>query len=100
MRDRLGFVLCRSALLRRRYSVRVLSGLVRRGSYALMPAKRRAREVLRAPEFYRQKVEELVQPKLVEMTPQSWWKRSAEISGLCGESSGSLDANVQPRGTR
>jgi FkbM family methyltransferase len=43
VRERLWFVLRRSALLRRLYSVRVLSGPMRRISYALMPAKRRAR---------------------------------------------------------
>jgi glycosyltransferase involved in cell wall biosynthesis len=42
-----------------------------------------AREVLRAPEFYRQKVEELIRPKLVElMSPENWWRRFCEMTGL------------------
>jgi FkbM family methyltransferase len=43
VRERLWFVLRRSALLRSLYSVHFLSGPMRRISYALMPAKRRAR---------------------------------------------------------
>jgi len=60
-----------------------------------------AREILRAPEFYRQAVEEFVRPRLVElMSPESWWKRIAEVCGLWSKSSGSLGANTHSRGTR
>jgi len=40
-------------------------------------------KVLQAPEFYRQKVEELARPRLIElMSPESWWRRFAEVTGL------------------
>lgn len=42
-----------------------------------------AREVLRDPEFYRQKVKELARPRLVElMSPENWWRRFNEVTGL------------------
>lgn len=41
------------------------------------------REVLRVPEFYRQKVKELARPRLIElMSPENWWRRFFEVTGL------------------
>jgi len=59
-----------------------------------------ANEVLSVPEFYRQKVEELVRPRLLElMSPEAWWNRIAEICQLAGGSPEPPGANVQPRDT-
>jgi glycosyltransferase involved in cell wall biosynthesis len=59
-----------------------------------------ANEVLRVPEFYRRKIEELVRPRLLElMSPETWWKRIAEICHLAGGSPEPLAANVHPRDT-
>jgi D-inositol-3-phosphate glycosyltransferase len=57
-------------------------------------------EVLRAPEFYRQKVEELVRPRLLElMSPEAWWKRIAEVSGFGGGSPDPLGSHVRGQET-
>ena len=57
-----------------------------------------AREVLRAPEFYRQKVLELARPRIVElMSPENWWNRIAEVTGLRVETIDAQSANVQSR---
>ena len=40
-------------------------------------------EVLGVPDFYRQKVLELIRPKLAElMAPENWWRRFFEVTGL------------------
>jgi glycosyltransferase involved in cell wall biosynthesis len=42
-----------------------------------------ARELIRAPEFYRQAVLERVRPKLLEtMSRETWWARFMEVTGL------------------
>lgn len=42
-----------------------------------------AREILRAAEFYRQKVKELARPRLIEsMSHANWWRRFFEVTGL------------------
>jgi glycosyltransferase involved in cell wall biosynthesis len=41
------------------------------------------REILRNPAVYKQKVRELIRPKLVElMAPENWWRRFFEATGL------------------
>jgi glycosyltransferase involved in cell wall biosynthesis len=41
------------------------------------------REILRDSKFYKEKVRELIRPKLVElMAPENWWRRFFEATGL------------------
>ena len=42
-----------------------------------------AREVMRAPDFYRQAVKEFVRPKLIELlSPENWSRRFCQVTGL------------------
>jgi glycosyltransferase involved in cell wall biosynthesis len=45
--------------------------------------RRAVTEVVSAPEYYRQNVLARVRPKLEAiMSPESWWKRVSEVTGL------------------